>query len=149
MGMTYCGPYADRINARHEHEGYADRLMPTGEFTGGEWSARYPHDAHVAFIAACGCGWRSTRQHPPTEDGEHDAEEEWDREHLQPLIDAEAAQHTIPATTLLTFIRQERQCIPAGQPTERGIGRIEALNRLEGLLNHFAQEGATRHGTAH
>lgn len=144
MGTVYCGPYADAIGYGR-HEGYADRLMPNGEFSNGEWSARYPADAHVAFVAACSCGWRSSEQHAPTDSGEDQACDEWDRDHLQPLINAEARKHTVPADVLLTFIWSLRTSAPHATngegeavTTEYGIGLLDTADRLEHLLDGLA-----------
>jgi len=141
MGTVYCGPYADKIGY-HRHEGYADRLMPNGEFSNGEWSARYPADTHVAFVAACSCGWRSSEHHPPTDSGEEQALDLWDRHHLQPLIRAEARKHTAPAEVLLDFIRSLRKSAPSSTDdeghtatTEYGVGLLDAADQLEHLLD--------------
>lgn len=150
MGTVYCGAYADKIGY-HRHEGYADRLMPNGEFSSGEWSARYPTDAHVAFVAACSCGWRSTEHHPPTDSGEEQALDQWDRHHLQPLIRAEARNHTAPAEALLDFIRSLRTSAPRrtddeGQTvtTEYGLGLHAAADQLEHLLDGLALDESHR-----
>ncbi len=47
------------------------------------------------YVAACACGWRGSVQHRPVEAGERAATDEWDREHLRPLI--EAARVSWPA----------------------------------------------------
>lgn len=80
---TFLTSYGD---AGYDHEGYADRLMPTGEYSGGEYSARYPRDAHAAFVAACGCGWRGSTAHPPSDAGEDLALHEWEHTHARPVL---------------------------------------------------------------
>lgn len=90
MGIVYDGPYADQVG--YEHEGYAARVMPDGTLS-GSWGGGVPDDAHIGFRAACGCGWVGETLHPG---GDYDgpggeaALDEWDREHLQPLIDKAA-----------------------------------------------------------
>jgi hypothetical protein len=157
MGTVYCGLYAEEVG--YEHEGYADRKMSNGEFSNGEWSDRYPFDAHVAFVAACGCGWRGSTEHRPTDAGEEAALDEWDVGHLQPLIRAQARRHTINAETLIGFIRELRGAAiateiptppdyvtPPGQLrpqtllTERAWGLIDAAEQLEHLLDHEAHQ---------
>lgn len=149
MGIVYCGPYADAINQgeRWEHEGYADRKMPGGEFSNGEWSLRYPWEgpgAHVAFVAACACGWRSTTEHPPTDQGEQAATDEWERDHLQPLIDTVARRHTVTGEVLLAFTRDLRAGLTTttgedgeGVLTEHSRGLRDAVARLEDLLDQL------------
>lgn len=150
MGTVYCGAYADQIGY-HRHEGYADRLMPDGEFSNGEWSARYPADAHVAFVAACSCGWRGTDHYLPTDSGEEQAVDQWDRDHLQPLIRAEARNHTAPADVLLDFIRSLRKSAPRRTDdeghtvtTEYGMGQLDAADQLEHLLDGLARVESRR-----
>jgi hypothetical protein len=82
MGTVYHGPYANLIDAYH-HEGYAARKLPTGLLT-STWSYATREFRH--HVAKCGCGWTGSTLHPPTEQGEQDALEEWDRKHLQVLI---------------------------------------------------------------
>lgn len=83
MGIVYCGPYADLIDS-YSHEGYAARKLPSGKLT-GTWT----HETRefVGYVAQCDCGWTGATLHPPTEQGEETAGDEWDREHLQQLID--------------------------------------------------------------
>jgi hypothetical protein len=153
MGIVYCGPYADAINEgeRYEHEGYTDRKMPDGRFSDGEWSARFPSKgpgAHVAFVAACACGWRGATEHPPTDAGREAAEDEWDREHLRPLIDDVARRHTVPATVLLAFAQEIRSALETRTDadgewvlTERSRGVADVADWLEELLDDQASQG--------
>lgn len=82
MGTVYCGPYADLIDA-DAHEGYAARKLPNGLLT-SSWTYATREFRH--HVAKCDCGWTGGTLHPPTEQGEDDAVQEWDRDHLQPLI---------------------------------------------------------------
>jgi hypothetical protein len=83
MGITYHGPYADLIGS-DDHEGYAARKLPGGKLTA---TSTHQTREFVGYVAECACYWTGTRVHPPTEEGREAAEDEWDREHLQPLID--------------------------------------------------------------
>jgi hypothetical protein len=87
MGTVYCGPYADAIGY-DDHEGYAARILPDGTET-GTWT--YETREFIGYRAHCACGWRGTLTYPPTERGEGLAYEERDRDHLRPLIAAEAS----------------------------------------------------------
>src|SRR6266511_1809105 len=62
-----------------DHEGYADRRLPDGQLAGGVWT--YATRQFTAYVAACGCGWRASGEHPPTQDGEDDAIDQWRSEH--------------------------------------------------------------------
>lgn len=90
MGIIYCGPYADLIDS-YSHEGYAARKLPSGKLT-GTWTPETRE--FLGYVAKCGCGWTGGTLHPPTDEGEEAAGDEWDREHLQPLInEAKRAWH--------------------------------------------------------
>jgi hypothetical protein len=66
------------------HEGYADRRLPDGQLASGVWTSATRE--FTGYVAACGCGWHGTRDHPPTEVGEETALGEWVREHAHPLL---------------------------------------------------------------
>jgi hypothetical protein len=70
-----------------DHEGYGARRLPDGTLT-GTWTAATR--AFSGFVPACGCGWHSTREFPPTEDGEQAALAQWRAEHATPLLDRQA-----------------------------------------------------------
>jgi hypothetical protein len=90
MGIVYAGPYADDVNYDALHEGYAGRLWPDGRIT-GSWGGDVGWTGHSGLVAACDCGWRSDRIHPPGdyESPEYEAaERDFETEHLTPLIEA-------------------------------------------------------------
>ncbi|NKE62943.1 hypothetical protein FXN61_41975 [Lentzea sp. PSKA42] len=90
MGITYDGPYADLIDS-YGHEGYAARKLPGGQLT-SIWN--YQNREFLGYVAKCECGWTGSTLHPPTEEGREAAHDEWDHEHLQPLInEAKRAWH--------------------------------------------------------
>src|SRR4029450_6482802 len=62
------GTFLDDLD---DHEGYADRRLPTGQLAGGVWTDATRE--FTAYVAACGCGWQATGEHPPTEEGEEAA----------------------------------------------------------------------------
>jgi hypothetical protein len=66
-----------------DHEGYGARRLPDGSLTGTWTAATAVFSAHVA---ACSCGWHGEREHPPTDDGEQAAIEQWETEHATPLL---------------------------------------------------------------
>jgi hypothetical protein len=67
-----------------DHEGYADRRLPNGQLAGGVWT--YATREFTAYVAACGCGWQATGEHPPTDDGEEAAVDQWRSEHAEPEL---------------------------------------------------------------
>ena len=73
-----------------DHEGYADRRLADGRLAGGVWT--YATREFTAYVAACGCGWHVTRDHPPTEEGEEAAVDQWRREHGEPLLERQATR---------------------------------------------------------
>lgn len=148
MGTIYCGPYAEQINS-YRHEGFADRKMPDGEFSHGEWSDRYPHDAHTAFVAACSCGWHATTEHPPTDAGQEAAYGEWTAHHLNPMIRAEASRHTIRADELLPFLnslrnaaaRRAESTVVDATLSDHARGVFATIEAVEELLDQLARVG--------
>jgi hypothetical protein len=73
-----------------DHEGYADRRLPNGQLAGGVWTSATRE--FTAYVAACGCGWQATGEHPPTEEGEEAAVDQWRWEHAEPLLVRQATR---------------------------------------------------------
>lgn len=141
MGTIYCGPYADAIDA-YSHEGYGARILPNGTETAA-WTYETREFRH--YVARCDCGWKGTLTYPPTDAGYELAMEEWDRDHLQPMLNVEAAQHTIPASRLLAFMQELRQMADQehrdgghNELTPRGHGLCDAAEWLAQLLDSEA-----------
>lgn len=141
MGTVYCGPYADAIG--YDHEGYAARLLPDGAETGTWTYATREFHGHRAH---CECGWRSAAVHPATDAGEEAALEDWDRDHLRPLIREEACRHVVPAELLLHFVRELRESLTwtvdqhgNERLTDRSYGLVDAAEQLEHLLDDHAR----------
>jgi hypothetical protein len=92
MGIVYCGPYAG-ATGYEAHEGYAARILPDGTDTGTwTWETRAFRGYRARAAPAAGAARAPTR--PPTGDNRA-AEDEWDHDHLQPLLRAEAARHIV------------------------------------------------------
>ncbi|NKQ53556.1 hypothetical protein HFP15_11760 [Amycolatopsis sp. K13G38] len=143
MGTIYCGPLAEQADT-YSHEGYAARILPNGAET-GTWN--YATREFTGYRAHCDCGWRGTTTYPPTDRGEELADGEWDRDHLRPLIDAEAQRHTVTAARLLALTRSLRASLPTtvdeqGRQvlTERGRGALDVVQSLEQLLDELPGE---------
>ncbi|MPZ85232.1 MAG: hypothetical protein GEV28_34530 [Actinophytocola sp.] len=146
MGIVYFGLYADAIDS-YSHEGYAARVRPDGSET-SVWT--YETREFVGYRACCECGWRGSTTYPPTQEGEDQADEEWDHDHLRPLIDAAARAHTVTGDVLLAFVRELRGSLQLQETTdaqggvvltEHSRGVLAAVERLEQLLDD--QSGGT------
>jgi hypothetical protein len=116
------------IEGLEDHEGYAARRLPDGTLTGTwTWATR----EFTAFVAACGCGWHATRAHPPTDQGEEAALEQWDSEHATPLLERQADQRRAELAQVLKALGSIADFVdnPANLPR---IAR--ALERARGLV---------------
>lgn len=102
-----------------QHEGYADRRRADGSWSGPTHRSSDPEA--VAYQAACGCGWRSEREHPvpprphdlaldepglahggaygtwiaALQAAEEACQDDWEAEHFQPLLGYEPHQHLV------------------------------------------------------
>lgn len=142
MGTIYCGPFAAEINegTRYGHEGYAAQILHD-ETESPHWVRCFRE-----YRAGCDCGWRGATVHPPTVSGEDAALDQWNDEHLMPLIRAVAARRVVPATALLDLIAELRRtaATPDGRPdgrlTDREAGRYDVIEVLESRLDDLAVE---------
>jgi len=132
MGIVYCGPYADLIG---DHEGYAARVLPDGSLT-GTWS--FEIREFSGYVAACGCGWRGGREYPPTDAGEDQADGEWDRTHLQPLIARAHRGWDAWAERAAGMARQAARHVAAG----RYASVVAVLDRLAAETRQRARVAA-------
>ena len=81
------GTFLDDLD---DHEGYADRRLPDGRLADGVWT--YATREFTAYVATCGCGWQATGEHPPTEEGEESAVDQWRSEHAEPALARQATR---------------------------------------------------------
>ncbi len=139
MGTVYCGPFADTIDA-DAHEGYVAQLLTDGTEHTGAWLR-----ACTAYRAACACGWHGKHDYTTTETGEDHAIDEWRRDHLQPLIDAETRKHTVRADALAELSQELREATIETVTndgrralTEHSRGLLEAATRIDALLDNLA-----------
>jgi hypothetical protein len=71
------------IDELDDHEGYALwRLSDGTVVAAGTQGVREV----TAYVAGCECGWQSHHQHPPTEEGQEAAYEQWEREHALGIL---------------------------------------------------------------
>ena len=118
----------------YDHEGYAARRLPDGQLT-GTWTAATA--AFDGYVACCGCGWHASTEHPPTDDGEELAWEEWVAEHGEPLLARRAERRRADLARVLGWLGSQ-----AGQlqdPTALSrIGR--AVDRARDLADQVQRD---------
>jgi hypothetical protein len=88
------------------HEGYVLWRLRDGTLTAA-WTLDNRRQA-IAYVAECECGWRSTREHPPTEQGDQAARQEWVREHAVPELARQATRRQEQLTSMLGWLGQQR-----------------------------------------
>jgi hypothetical protein len=106
-----------------DHEGYADRRLPDGRLAGGVWT--HQTREFTGYVAACGCGWHATGDHPPTEDGEELAVDQWLAEHGGPLLTRRAERRRGELARVLDWL---------GSLADR-LEDAAALNRISRGVN--------------
>ena len=119
------GTFLDDLD---DHEGYADRRLSNGRLAGGVWT--YPTREFTAYVAACGCGWQATGAHPPTEDGEEAAVDQWRAEHAEPELARQATRRRGELARVLEWFGGQagRLQDPATlERVRRALGRTRAL----------------------
>jgi hypothetical protein len=89
-----------------DHEGYVLWRLPDGTLTSA-WTNDNRRQA-TAYVADCECGWRSNRAHPPTEQGDEAARQEWVREHAVPELARQAARRREQLANMLGWLGQVR-----------------------------------------
>jgi hypothetical protein len=55
-------------------------------------------------VAACGCGWQASGEHPPTEAGEEDAVDQWMVEHAEPELARQATRRHLELARMLEWL---------------------------------------------
>jgi hypothetical protein len=113
----------------YDHEGYADRRLPDGRLAGGVWTAATRE--FTAYVAACGCGWHATADHPPTEAGEELAVDQWRAEHGEPLLQRRAERRHLELARVLEWLGGQAGRLHDPANLDR-VGR--AVDRASGLV---------------
>jgi hypothetical protein len=111
-----------------DHEGYADRRLPNGQLAGGVWT--YATREFTAYVAVCGCGWQASGEHPPTEDGEEAATDQWRSEHAEPELARQATRRREELGRVLGWLGDQAGRLedPATlERVSRAVGRARAL----------------------
>jgi hypothetical protein len=126
-----------------DHEGYADRRLPNGQLAGGVGIDATRE--FIAYVAACGCGWQASSEHPPTEEGEEAAVDQWRSEHATPELARQATRRRGELGRVLAWLGGQ-----AGRPEDpatlervrRALGRTRAL--VDALQRELARETSER-----
>jgi hypothetical protein len=121
MGIRYTGPYAQQVD---DHEGHAARRLVDGTVSVA-WTEET--SSLRGFVGACSCGWRAEVEHPATEAGREAAEEQWNTEHLGPLIGAARAAWETWPEELVGLARYVRDRVQAQDA-------VEALRILDQMV---------------
>jgi hypothetical protein len=126
------GTFLDDLD---DHEGYADRRLPNGRLAGGVWT--YATREFTAYVAACGCGWQATGEHPPTEEGEEAAVDQWRSEHAEPELRRQAERRRGELGRVLGWLGD--QAVRLEDPAT--LERVSlAMGRARGLVNDLQRE---------
>jgi hypothetical protein len=111
-----------------DHEGYADRRLPNGQLAGGVWT--YATREFTAYVAVCGCGWQASGEHPPTEDGEDAAIDQWRSEHAEPELARQTTRQREELGRVLDWLGDQAGRLEDPATLERvshAMGRARAL----------------------
>ena len=126
------GTFLDDLD---DHEGYADRRLPDGQLAGGVWT--YATREFTAYVAVCGCGWQASGEHPPTEEGEETAVDQWRSEHAEPELRRQAERRRGELGRVLGWLGDQAVRLD-GPATLEHVSR--AVGRARGLVNDLQRE---------
>ncbi|HKO83572.1 MAG TPA: hypothetical protein VJ140_03220 [Actinomycetota bacterium] len=130
------GTFLDDLD---DHEGYADRRLPNGQLAGGVWT--YPTREFTGYVAACGCGWQANDEHPPTEDGEDAAIDQWRSEHAEPELARQATGRREELGRVLGWLGDQAGRLEDPATLER-VSR--AMGRARALVDDLQREASER-----
>ena len=123
------------IEGLDDHEGYVLWRLADGRLTHA-WTNDNRRQL-TGYVADCECGWRSHRAHPPTDQGEEAAREEWVREHAIPELGRQAQQRRAELTQVLRALGG----IAAFVDNPANLGRIaRATDRVGELVDQLQRD---------
>jgi hypothetical protein len=134
------GTFLDDLD---DHEGYPDRRLPDGQLAGGSWTSATRE--FTAYVAICGCGWQATGEHPPTEEGEEAAVDQWRSEHATPELTRQAICRRGDLGRVLAWLADQAGRLedPAAlEGVRRALDRARAL--VEDLQRDLEREASER-----
>jgi hypothetical protein len=116
-----------------DHEGYALRRLPDGTLT-GVWTGATL--TFTAYLPACGCGWRSPHQHPPTDQGWEAALEDWRAEHAVPLLEQQTDRRRQELARVLGWLGDQAGRLQDPTSLARVRRAIDRAHQLAEDLQH-------------
>jgi hypothetical protein len=126
------------------HEGYA-----LGRLANGTLTAALTHGVEfTAYVAGCACGWHSRHQHPPTEEGEEAAYQQWEREHAVVELARQPTRHRQDLVRVLAWLGGQAGRLedPAAvDRVARGLDRAHWL--ITALQRDREQQASEREAT--
>jgi hypothetical protein len=134
------GTFLDDLD---DHEGYADRRLPNGQLAGGVWT--YATREFTAYVAVCGCGWQATGEHPPTEEGEEAAIDQWRSKHATPELARQATRRRGELARVLAWLAGQASRLEDPATVERvsrAVDRAQAL--VDDLQRDLEREASER-----
>jgi hypothetical protein len=127
------------IDQLDDHEGYALLRLPDGTLTGA-WTHGV---AFTAYVAGCACGWHSRYQHPPTEDGEQAAYQQWEREHAVVELARQATRHRQDLARVLEWLGGQAGRLEDPAAVDRVARGLDRAHRLLADLQREQQRQAS------
>jgi hypothetical protein len=88
-------------------------------------------------VAACGCGWQAAGEHPPTEEGEEAAVDQWRSEHATPELARQATRRREDLGRVLEWLGGQAGWLEDPATLER-VSR--ALDRARALVDDLQRE---------
>jgi hypothetical protein len=125
-----------------DHEGYVLWRLPDGTLTSA-WTNENRRQV-TAYVAECECGWRSHREHPPTELGDEAAREEWVREHAVPELARQAARRGEQLAKMLGWLAQQRDRLEDPDSLRRVSEGLAWASDLAERLEHDLTRSTSR-----
>jgi hypothetical protein len=128
------------IDELDDHEGYALWRLADGTLT-----AAWTHGVSevTAYVAGCECGWHSRHQHPPTEDGQQAAYEQWEREHAVVELARQATRHLQDLGRVLEWLGGQAGRLEDPASLDRVAGGLDRAHRLVTALQRDRQRQAS------
>jgi hypothetical protein len=127
------------IDELDDHEGYAARRLPDGTLT-GTWT--HGVGDFTAYVAGYACGWHSRHQHPPTEDSEELAVEQWEREHAVVELARQATRHRQDLARVLAWLGGQADRLEDPAAVDRVAGGLDRSHRLVTALQRDRERPA-------
>jgi hypothetical protein len=131
------------IDELDDHEGYA-----LGRLADGTLTAALTHGVEfTAYVAGCACGWHSRHQHPPTEDGEEAANEQWEREHAVVELARQATRHRQDLARVLAWLGGQAGRLEDPAAVERVARGLDRTHRLVTAIQRDRERQASERET--